>query len=324
MSNLPCKSPVKSPVKPPEKPSAKPSEKLSTAQWQSELSCEIPEHLNKTHVRYRLLSFKQPTSEIGCGFVRIQNTPKRVFGSAAPGYYGLLLILRGHGTLVTAQNQTYKVGPGHALQFSADSRHVLYHETDDWLEATTSTDQSLIERFLLLNDMDIHCPVLQPGLSPSLVQSFELLHEALTLDSRSFLPGFLLQVQQLVLQVHVASQSHSTAQNQEHRELEKACLLLEDNAYFQLGLEQIAAVLKMDYRQMRYLFQKHLNLSPGQYRLKHKMAVAVNMLAQGHRNIASIARDLGYSDTFTFSRQFKIFHGKSPSQCTIRESYGLP
>lgn len=271
---------------------------------------EIPKHLQRTSVHYRLLSFKQSASEIGCGFVHIRPTAKRVFHSN-PEYYGLIQILIGSGTLVTKDKQTFKVGPGDVIQFPRSSLHTLLPDTNDWLEATTSLDHSLIERFMLLNDFDINQPVLRLSLSMSLLRQFEMIHDMLMAQSREQLPLFMLRLQELIFHIHHACRAYP-ASNPEHHQLEQACLLLDDKSNFNLNLEQIAQKLQIEYRQLRYLFKKHLGESPGQFRLKRKMAAASAMLIHDQHSVAHIAQVLGYADPFTFSRQFKQFHGVSP------------
>lgn len=273
---------------------------------------EIPRHLKRTSTRCRVLSFSDPSSEINCCFVRHANPRKQVFQPHSQ-YYGLLWILIGSGTLITKEKQSFKVAPGDVIQITQGSIHTLLPDSGEWLEASASIDQKLIERFLELNNFDCHQPILHPGLSMALLHEFEAVHGTLMAAPRDMLPQFMLHIQQLIFHIHHASHTHPV-QNSEHEQLEQACLLLENKNHFNMNLEQIASHLNMAYRQMRYLFKKHLRESPGQYRLKRKMAVATTLLVQEELSITQVSERLGYSDPFAFSRQFKAFHGLSPRQ----------
>lgn len=273
---------------------------------------EIPPQLNQTRMKYRVLSFKRPFSEVSCGFVRLRNVRKRIFPTHTP-YYGLLLVLRGRGRLTTHQRQHLDIQPGHVIQFFPHESSILQHHSHDWLEASLSIDHALIEHFMHLNDIDFHQPLLNPRLSGALVHQFDSIYRALMLHSRHQLPGLVIRLQQLILQIHHMSQANPISQTAS-QQLEQACQLLADSMYFNENINVIAQHVGLETRQLRYLFQKHLKESPGQFRLKHKMAAAVAMLTQGQYNITQVAYELGYSDPFTFSRQFKIHHGFSPSQ----------
>lgn len=273
---------------------------------------EIPPHLNQTRMKYRVLSFTPPFSEINCGFVRLTNVRKRTFPTKAP-YYGLLLILRGRGRLTTHQRQHFDVQPGHVIQFFPNENTRLDHHTPDWLEASLSIDHALIEHFMRINGIDFHQPVLHPRLSGALVHQFDSIYHALMLHSRHQLPGLVIRLQQLILQIHHLSQANPLTHSSQ-QQLEQACQLLSDSMYFHENISTIAHRVGLDTRQLRYLFQKHLKESPGQFRLKQKMTAAVAMLTQGQYSITQVAYELGYSDPFTFSRQFKIHHGIAPSQ----------
>lgn len=281
----------------------------------SEPAIDIPTHLDETKMKHRLLSFKPPLSEVSCGFVKLTSNASRTF-LAHENYYGLLLILRGEGKLTTKNNQHYDLRPGHVIQVYRHSGHVLKSQTKNWLEASLSIDHELIERFMSINGLDINQAVLNPKVSNALIHQFESIYNALMLTSRTQLPSVAIRIQQLILQIHHLSQASPT-QGGVHRQLEQACILLEDSRHFLDSIDDIAMQLGMDTRQLRYLFKKHLKESPGQFRLKHKMAAAVAMLAQKQYTVAQIAQELGYSDPFTFSRQFKIYYGQAPTQYPV-------
>ena len=70
--------------------------------------------------------------------------------------------------------------------------------------------------------------------------------------------------------------------------------------------------LKMgDY--IKKLFDLKFNISPKKYILSLKMNYACDLLRHGEYSISQIAEMCGYNDLYTFSHQFKITLGISPS-----------
>jgi len=48
--------------------------------------------------------------------------------------------------------------------------------------------------------------------------------------------------------------------------------------------------------------------------IRHRIKRAQNILSSGEHSIKEIAIQLGYVDTFTFSKQFKKVTGRTPSE----------
>ncbi len=62
------------------------------------------------------------------------------------------------------------------------------------------------------------------------------------------------------------------------------------------------------------LFQKHLQISPGEYIRRLKLQESKQMIREGSRNFTQIAEDLQYSTVHHFSRQFKEKFGITPTE----------
>jgi AraC-like DNA-binding protein len=61
-------------------------------------------------------------------------------------------------------------------------------------------------------------------------------------------------------------------------------------------------------------FRRTYGLAPRRFLLEERMRQATVRLLESSASVSQIARDLGYEDIFTFSRQFKAVQGVSPSQ----------
>lgn len=95
-----------------------------------------------------------------------------------------------------------------------------------------------------------------------------------------------------------------------HDPILRARLLLEENTA--LSAEQIAEQCGINYNTFRKQFKKSFGLSPVQYRIQHRIAVAKQLLAEG-LPVGEIATSLGYPDIYTFTHQFTTITNQSPT-----------
>lgn len=69
----------------------------------------------------------------------------------------------------------------------------------------------------------------------------------------------------------------------------------------------------ISYSYIKKLFNLKYNISPKKYILSLKMNYACELLRHGEYSISQIAETCGYNDLYTFSHQFKLTFGISPS-----------
>ena len=74
----------------------------------------------------------------------------------------------------------------------------------------------------------------------------------------------------------------------------------------------VAERLCVGYETLRKQFQREMHLSLEEYRQSRRMTTAQMMLLEGEP-VKAVAKALGYSDAYAFSKQFKRFCGSSPS-----------
>lgn len=93
-----------------------------------------------------------------------------------------------------------------------------------------------------------------------------------------------------------------------------AALLLLENLSWQLDKEQMEHQVGMSYDMFRKRFQQHTGLSPRRYQEERRMEAACTMLRHGVIASKEIARSLGFSDEFHFSKRFKQLMHVTPRQ----------
>ena len=106
----------------------------------------------------------------------------------------------------------------------------------------------------------------------------------------------------------------------EEREINSSLLYVKNViSYIQLKyaepvkIDKIAYSLGLNRSYLTRLFKDATGYSLQEYLLTYRMKMAVKLLADNSLSVAQVAANVGYTDTFTFSKPFKRHFGKSPS-----------
>lgn len=81
-----------------------------------------------------------------------------------------------------------------------------------------------------------------------------------------------------------------------------------------LSMEQIAAMSGLSERQFRRIFTEIYAVTPARYTTQLRIDRAKDLLANPYRTVTEIAEQVGYSDVYYFSKQFKAETGETPTQ----------
>lgn len=87
----------------------------------------------------------------------------------------------------------------------------------------------------------------------------------------------------------------------------------------ELFISELAREFGMERRRFSKLFEQLTGLAPIQYLTEYRIRKAKELLRTSSYPMAKIAEQVGYSDSFYFSRVFKKYVGMSPS--TYRRAY---
>lgn len=79
------------------------------------------------------------------------------------------------------------------------------------------------------------------------------------------------------------------------------------------GNAELAALCGLGTRQFLRRFSEAVGLSPGQYALERRVALAADALARGEEPVEAIALRLGFADRFHFSKAFRARVGMPPA-----------
>ncbi|HEY8499003.1 MAG TPA: AraC family transcriptional regulator, partial [Clostridia bacterium] len=154
-------------------------------------------------------------------------------------------------------------------------------------------------------------PVLYTGLDNLLLERFVTLFDEQKKMTFFRFPDYLIRTQEIIFLAHELDAKN--AGESTFSLIEHACKLIELNIKENITSRDIARKLNISYESFRKLFKEKKGISPHKYIIRKRIDTAKSMLLQ-EKTIGEIALELGYSDSFTFSKQFKKVSGVSPSQ----------
>ena len=102
--------------------------------------------------------------------------------------------------------------------------------------------------------------------------------------------------------------------NNENEIISRAQQYIGQHVREKLSVPVVARNTKVSASYLTALFQKHLQISPGEYIRRIKLQESKQMIREGEMNLTQISEALQYSTIHHFSRQFKEKFGITPSE----------
>jgi AraC-like DNA-binding protein len=248
----------------------------------------------------------EPT--IRAGFARAGNRHNN-FINESFNDFRVLLVISGRGKYISPDNETYKLYPGILVFREPNKKHsVIRYQKPEWKE------------FYIVMPSDLYVSLHQAALFPAEVPAVcsldnEVMHliNKIAVYKRQYKnSGRLLAMISDFFYYLSTSEQHRISDYQ--TKIKVSQKLLEENLAEKLNIHKIAERIGMGYELFRKEFKKVSGYTPSVYRIRQKMFRARELLMFSRMNISQIADQLGYPDQFTFSRQFKRYTGKNPSQ----------
>lgn len=248
---------------------------------------------------------------IGCGLLRKVNYHQSNIDSVFPFYSGVMLI-DGSGKYTDEYGISVDLYPGCFIQRIPGRKHsTLVNSDGKWLEGFLCLGKGLYDALAQIGIIRTDKPVLHSGLDSLLLERFVILYDEQKKMSLSRFQEYLIRVQEIIFLAHELD-----ARNSDKSALsliEHSCKLIELHIKENITSKEIAKKLNISYESFRKLFREKKGISPHKYIISKRIGIAKSMLLQ-EKTINEIAMELGYSDSFTFSKQFKKVAGVSPSQ----------
>lgn len=264
----------------------------------------------KKDVIYRCIGTNFTDGILACGFMT-KPTKEQSQYNFLIDYYSCFILLSGSGYYYEDDNHKIPIQVGDFVQRFPGICHTTEIIPDGkWLEFFISVGRTTYEYLHSLNLIPTDTPVGKGNYNDSTLQRLSKLLMLMKEADDSDLPYLSLQAQELLLMILDPSNKAHGTDNVKEAMIE-ACRLLSSEISVAISLEEIAAKINMSYENFRKQFRKYIGTSPSQYRIDQRIKHAKLMLLSGI-SIKETAILTGYSDTYSFTKQFTHTVGMSP------------
>jgi AraC-like DNA-binding protein len=220
-------------------------------------------------------------------------------------------VISGRSPYRDHRGRVTELEPGDFFEFVPGRPHTYPTGSDDFLECVLILDADTTEHCRALGVIPFHGPVGHAGVDHRLVEAFEDLVVRMEAESPEMSRDWPLA--QALGWVDAIYRAHETQHAARPGALvERACRLLADDTAAERKLPEVAREIGVGYDTFRKHFATTMGMPPGQFRLAKRMDRAC-VLLYGGSAVQDVAAELGYSDPFAFSRQFKKHTGMPPS-----------
>ncbi|MHC1750127.1 MAG: helix-turn-helix domain-containing protein [Cellulosilyticaceae bacterium] len=272
---------------------------------------DIPKIYYKKDTVHRIVGNNPLYGNISCGFLHKTSKKESNYNTVFENYGGLLL-LDGKGVHVNDKGESFPVYPGCFIQRIPGKLHHTYVEGDGkWLEFFICFGKDIFENMVNLGMATREEDVLYPGVSYGVIQTFSELLQKFKQATDKEMVNILFECQQIVYQMFV---HHQMRHDNEDESLKESCNVLKQYSTSRVPLESVCKELNVGYEVFRKVFKEKIGISPNRYIVQQRINLAKTMLLDSQCAIKEIAIQLGYSDSFAFSKQFKDFTGVSPRE----------
>jgi len=97
-------------------------------------------------------------------------------------------------------------------------------------------------------------------------------------------------------------------------DIERAAHFFKDNYNKPISIEQYASEHLMSVNWFIHSFKSVMKISPMQYIISLRIAMAKGYLENSMQNISEISNEVGYENSLYFSRLFRKYTGVSPTE----------
>lgn len=224
--------------------------------------------------------------------------------------YDLFYVWSGEGE-VEVNGVHYNVGKGSCFLFRPGDYTSATHNPQKPLVLTyihfavNEPVSQVPERYRMLEDTVDFEYMLSRYVRLFLVQTF-----AAETEARLVLKSLLIQM----LRADIAAPVEKKASNQLTEAIHEVANYIRQNPGIAHRVEDLATRAQLSPRYFSMKFKELIGMSVQTYMIRTRIERAQHLLMHAGMNVTEVADALGYRDIFFFSRQFKQYTGRSPSE----------
>lgn len=249
---------------------------------------------------------------LACGFV-LKNKKQGSHIDFEINHYGGVMVLSGTGEYSDDILGKIPIKAGDFIQRFPGCKHTTLVTSDDWSEMYIAIGTVLFESLKAVSVISIDRPILATGLDFTLIEQLLEFYNKLEVANNLELSLLVSEAIAIISRANFLDKQNAHSSD-EINMLTMSCNYIESNIFKRFSVKDVADHMNIGYEKFRKIFTNHFGVGPGLYMIQQRIHMAQKMLADNNLSIKEIALELGYSDAYAFSKQFKNLMGISPSE----------
>ncbi len=267
--------------------------------------------------KFRMLSDEGQEGMLVCGYVR-KKAHKSDLVNLVRNNADMVLILSGTAQYIDDEVGTINLEAGDFVQRIPGRKHSHLILDDDYSELYLCISNEIYQPLVKASVINGNKPVLKTGVDFEMIQLFLGIHRELDAQNGAELPLLLPKAIELAARATYLDRINERTSD-EAEVLKLSIAFIKDHIDKRLTVEEVAEYVAMGYEKYRKVFQEYYGISPGNFILNQRIRTSQSLLAESDITVKEVAIELGYTDTATFSKQFKKVTGYTPTE--FRQTY---
>lgn len=226
--------------------------------------------------------------------------------------YQLVYITRGKGTLYTEENHT-EINEGDMILLPPHIWHSYYpNKKSGWKEYWIGFEGAYIDKRFDEKFFPNGLTIYNIGVKDKIVDLYE---QAINIanEEKSCHQQFLAGIANLILGMTIYYNNNKPDNDIVSKLIDKAKVIIRNNIFEDINLEDIANQVNMSYSWFRKQFKSMTGLSPAHYIQDLRVKQAKEIISTTNLSIKEIAFKLCFDNTAYFIKVFKKHTGYSPA-----------
>ena len=252
-----------------------------------------------------------------CGYYRVHTTP--VIETPHPegrNDYQLLYIAAGKGEFYfKGSKEPTIVTKGNMILFRPGEPQVYYYYAVDktevyWVHFTGWKVEEYLKRY----ELPSHENVFYTGVSHDYPWIYNQMIRELQIQRVNYEDMISLYMHHVFISINRYIKEGRETKNDTISDVERAAHYFKENYNKQISIEQYAEEHLMSVNWFIHSFKNVMKMSPMQYIISLRIAMAKGYLENSTKNIAEISNEVGYENALYFSRLFRKSTGMTPTE----------
>ncbi len=232
--------------------------------------------------------------------------------------YQLLYITKGSGTFASAHRPDQPLEKGSLVCLFPDEWHTYHpNEKNGWNEYYIGFNGAAALTYLDEAGITPENPILKVGFNADLVRLFQEAIEVGKTDKNAVQERLSSIIVHILGLACYLSRNNTFEDDNIGQKIERAKIIMIENLYKEVDVEELAAKLNLSYSWFRKLFKEYTGYAPAKYYQELKIKKAEDLLVHTSFSVKEIAYILNYKSSEHFFSLFKKKNGFTPLEYRV-------